>query len=132
MCRANEEMCRVNGEMCRADEETCRGDGIENSRGDGENGNAIGENGIALPYELLGKCKNLKKWESSKKMKSIVLELCTFMPLSLSDIAKIINRKPNSVRYLYVNPLIESGELFYTIPEMLNHPNQKYTAVKNK
>ena len=108
-----------------------RGDG-ENSRGEGENGNAIGENGIALPYELLGKCKNLKKWESSKKMKSIVLELCTFMPLSLSDIAKIINRKPNSVRYLYVNPLIESGELFYTIPEMLNHPNQKYTAVKNK
>ncbi len=65
-------------------------------------------------------------------MKSIVLELCTFMPLSLSDIAKIINRKPNSVRYLYVNPLIESGELFYTIPEMLNHPNQKYTAVKNR
>ena len=65
-------------------------------------------------------------------MKSIVLELCTFMPLSLSDIAKIINRKPNSVRYLYVNPLIESGELFYTIPEMLNHPDQKYTVIKNK
>lgn len=142
------------GEMCRADGEMCRGDGIENSiangensrdnniensrankensRGDRINGNAAEENGIVLPNELLERCKKLKKWESSKKMKGIVLELCTFMPLSLSDIAKIINRKPNSVRYLYVNPLIESGELFYTIPEMLNHPNQKYTAVKNK
>ena len=139
MCRANEEMFRADGEMCRADGEMCRGDGEnsraigENSRGDSiGNSRADGENNRAIPEELLEKCKNLKKWESSKKMKDIVLELCTFMPLSLNDIAKIINRKPNSVRYLYVNPLIESGELFYTIPEMLNHPNQKYTAVKNK
>lgn len=132
MCRANEEMCRADGEMCRADGENSRAIG-ENSRGDSiGNSRADGENNRAIPEELLEKCKNLKKWESSKKMKDIVLELCTFMPLSLSDIAKIINRRPNSVRYLYVNPLIESGELFYTIPEMLNHPNQKYTAVKNK
>ena len=137
MCRANEEMFRADGEMCRADGEMCRGDGEnsraigENSRGDSiGNSRADGENNRAIPEELLEKCKNLKKWESSKKMKDIVLELCTFMPLSLSDIAKIINRRPNSVRYLYVNPLIESGKLFHTIPEMLNHPDQKYTTVK--
>ena len=140
MCRASGEMCRADEEMCRANGEMCRADSIENSRANGENSRADsiensradGENNRAIPEELLEKCKNLKKWESSKKMKGIVLELCTFMPLSLNEIAKKINRQPNSVRYLYVNPLIESGELFYTIPEMLNHPNQKYTAVKNK
>ena len=114
----------------RGDEENSRGDegnsrgGFTNSRGNDE------DNSRAIPKEVLEKCKELKKWESSKKMKGIVLELCTFMPLSINDIAEIINRKPESVRYLYVNPLIESGKLFYTIPEMLSHPDQKYTTVK--
>ena len=152
MCRADGEISRANGENGRADGENSRGDGEnsradrengradrENSRADGEisrgdreNSRADRENGRALPEELLKKCKSLKKWESSEKMKGIVLELCAFMPLSLNDIAKIINRQSHSVRYLYVNPLIESGKLFYTIPEMLNHPNQKYTTKKKQ
>ena len=134
--RADEKMYGGDGEMYRADGENGRADGEisradrENGRADKENGRADKENGRALPKELLQKCKSLKKWESSEKMKGIVLELCAFMPLSLNDIAKIINRRSHSVRYLYINPLIESGELFYTIPEMLNHPNQKYTTKK--
>ena len=152
MYGADGEMCRADGEISRADGEISRADGEisranrengradrengradeEISRANRENGRADGENGRALPEELLKKCKNLKKWESSEKMKGIVLELCAFMPLSLNDIAKIINRRSNSVRYLYVNPLIESGKLFYTIPEMLNHPNQKYTTKKKQ
>ena len=123
------EMYRADGENGRADRENGRAD-KENGRADKENGRADKENGRALPKELLQKCKSLKKWESSEKMKGIVLELCAFMPLSLNDIAQIINRRSHSVRYLYINPLIESGELFYTIPEMLNHPNQKYTTKK--
>ena len=72
----------------------------------------------------------IKIYNRPKKMKSLVIELCSVMPLSISEIAQIINRKPESVRYLYVNPLIENKKLFYTIPEMLNHPDQKYTTVK--
>ena len=128
--RGDEENSRGDEENSRGDEENSRGDegnsrgGFTNSRGNDE------DNSRAIPKEVLEKCKELKKWESSKKMKGIVLELCTFMPLSINDIAEIINRKPESVRYLYVNPLIESGKLFYTIPEMLSHPDQKYTTVK--
>ena len=104
----------------------------ENSNAIQENSNAIQENSNALPADLLERCKNLKKWESSEKMKSLIVELCTFTPLSVNDIAIIINRKPSSVRYLYTNPLVEDGKLFYTIPEMVKHPDQKYTTVKNK
>ena len=129
--RADRENGRADRENGRADRENGRAD-RENGRADKENGRADKENGRALPKELLQKCKSLKKWESSEKMKGIVLELCAFMPLSLNDIAKIINRRSHSVRYLYINPLIESGELFYTIPEMLNHPNQKYTTKKKQ
>ena len=109
----------------------------ENSNATGDNHNAAGENNRgdrennrALPEELLEKCRSLKKWESSEKMQNLIIELCTFMPLSLADIVSLTNRKPFSVRHLYLIPLIKSGKLFYTIPEMLNHPDQKYTTVK--
>ena len=127
--RAGGENSRANQENSRADRENSRAD-RENSRAGGENSRADRENSRAIPETLIEKCKKLKKWESSKKMKSLVIELCEIMPLSISEIAEIINRKPESVRYLYVNPLIESGKLFHTIPEMLNHPDQKYTTVK--
>ena len=115
---------RANGENSNAIQ--------ENNNAIQENSNAIRENSNALPADLLERCKNLKKWESSEKMKSLIVELCTFTPLSVNDIAIIINRKPSSVRYLYTNPLVEDGKLFYTIPEMVKHPDQKYTTVKNK
>lgn len=60
------------------------------------------------------------------------MELCTSVPLSLGDIADIVKRKPASVRSLYVNPLIKSEKLFFTIPEMINHPDQKYATIENK
>ncbi len=136
--RTNGENHNAAGENNRGDRENNRGNrennraNGENSRANGENSRANGENSRAIPENLLEKCKKLKKWESSKKMKSLVIELCEIMPLSISEIAEIINRKPESVRYLYINPLIESGKLFHTIPEMLNHPDQKYTTVKKK
>ena len=132
------EMCRADGEICRGDEENGNaakenGNAIgENGNAIGENGNAAGENGIALPDELLERCRNLKKWESSKKMKDLIVELCTYEPLSINEIANILHRKPHSIRYLYVSSLIEDRRLFFTIPEMIKHPNQKYTAFKNK
>ena len=102
----------------------------ENNNAIGENNNADRENNNALPADLLEKCKNLKKWEPSEKMKNLIIELCAYTPLSINDIASIIKRKPFSVWYLYIKPLIESGKLFYTIPEMIKHPDQKYTTVK--
>ena len=113
----------------RAYEENHHASG-ENNRASGENNRANGENNRALPEELLEKCKNLKKWESSEKMKNLIVELCTFMPLSLADLVSLTNRKPFSVRHLYLIPLLKEKKLFYTIPEMLNHPDQKYTTVK--
>ena len=96
------------------------------------NGRTGGENNNGLPTDLLEKCKNLKRWEPSEKMKDLIVELCSFTPLSINEIASLIGRKPFSVWYKYTKPLIESGKLFYTIPEMIKHPDQKYTTVKNK
>ena len=127
-----------------------------NSIAAGDNSNAIGENSIGdslnsrgkaplnsrgkflnsrgqqLPKILEERVARIGKRAKPDEMKKLVIELCKLEPMSLLELANILKRKPSSLRYLYVNPLIESGELFYTIPEMLSHPDQKYTTVKNK
>lgn len=82
--------------------------------------------------EIEERIKQLGKRTNPKEMEKLIMDLCNWNPLSLKEIAKLINRKASSVRYLYLNKLITQGKLFYTIPEMLNHPNQKYTTKKKQ
>lgn len=113
----------------------------EKSKGDGENGNASGEmcraNGEMcraedLPKELKKRVGETGKRMVAKDMESLIIDLCTYKPLSLAEMASLLHRDMRALRYHYINTLIKQKRLFYTIPEMLNHPNQKYTAVKNK
>ena len=132
------EMCRANGENGRGDGLNSRGGGLNsrgdslNSRGDSLNsrGDSLNSRGDHLPLELKERIKQLGKRTNPKEMERLIIDLCNWNPLSLKEIAKLINRKTSSVRYLYLNKLIAQGKLFYTIPEMLNHPNQKYTTKK--
>ena len=145
--RADKEISRANGENGRANGEISRGDGLNsrggglkrrgdglNSRGGGLNSRGGGLNGRGddLPLELKERIKQLGKRTNPKEMEKLIIDLCNWNPLSLKEIAKLINRKTSSVRYLYLNKLINQGKLFYTIPEMLNHPNQKYTTKKKQ
>ena len=112
MCRVNGEMCRANGEMCRANGEMCRAE--------------------ILPLALMERIKKLGKRAASSEIKSLIIDLCSFNPFSLSQLAQLLNRNMRALRYHYINPLLKQGKLFYTIPEMLNHPNQKYTTKKKQ
>ena len=105
-----------------------RGKSPLNSRGK----SPLNSRGQQLPKILEKRVARIGKRAKPDEMKELVIELCRLEPMSLLELANILKRKPSSLRYLYVNPLIESGELFYTIPEMLSHPDQKYTTVKNK
>jgi ATP-dependent DNA helicase RecG len=60
----------------------------------------------------------------------IVVDLCKITPRSITEIAKIINRTDNYVKHDIVAPLREAGKLTYTIPDMINHPEQKYKVVE--
>jgi hypothetical protein len=45
------------------------------------------------------------------------------LPPALQErIKKLGKRATSSERYHYINQLLKQGKLFYTIPEMLNHP----------
>ena len=138
MCRANDEMCRANGEMYRADGEISRADGEisradgEISRGDGEISRGDGEISRAFPETVINRIRGIKKWAPADEMEKLILEMCEIKPLSLNELSELLSRRPTSIRYQYINPLLKQGKLFYTIPEMLNHPNQKYTTKKKQ
>ena len=112
MYRADGEMCRADGEMCRANGEMCRAD--------------------ILPLVLQERIKKIGKRAASSEIRSLIIELCTFAPFGIAGLAQLLNRDMKALRYHYINPLLKQGKLFYTIPEMLNHPNQKYTTKKKQ
>lgn len=106
-----------------------------NSRGGSLNSrvaDALNGRAIPLPKDLEEKLTKIGKRSKPEAMKELIIELCNLGPMSLQELANILKRKPSSLRYLYVNSLIGEHKLFHTIPEMLNHPDQKYTTVKNK
>ena len=126
--RAVGENSRAIGENIIGDSLNSRGKDSLNSRGKG----SLNSRAMPLPKDLEEKITRIGKRSKPEAMKELIIELCSCGPMSLLELANILKRKPSSLRYLYVNPLIESGELFYSIPEMLSHPDQKYTIVKNK
>ena len=105
MYRANGEMYRANGEMYRAEQ---------------------------IPEELLERINKIGKKLASNEMESLILDLCSFQAFSLMELSTILQRNIMFLRNHYLKPLIKQGKLFYTIPEMLNHPNQKYTTKKKQ
>ena len=112
MYGANGEMYRANGEMYRANDEMY---GAEQ-----------------IPEELLERINKIGKKHASNEMESLILDLCSFQPFSLMELATILQRNIVFLRNHYLKPLIKQSKLFYTIPEMLNHPNQKYTTKKKQ
>ena len=154
MCRADGEMCRANGEMCRADGEMCRANGEisraneEISRADGEISRADGEMCRAdgemyganeemygadeLPEALKEKTLKIGKRIPEEELKKLLIELCDLHPFSLHEISILLHRNMVFLRNHYINPLMAQGKLFYTIPEMIRHPNQKYTTKKKQ
>ena len=135
-----------------------------NSIAAGENSNAIGENSIGdslnsrgkaplnsrgeflnsrgqqLPKILEERVEKIGKRAKPDEMKKLVIELCSLKPMSLLELANILKRKTSSLRYLYVNPLIESArDAKPSRSEIYNRQKQvraiwnltKHTTVRN-
>lgn len=83
-----------------------------------------------FPKDLEERIAKIGRRSQPEEMKELIIELCSLEPMSLIELASVLKRRSSSLRYLYINSLIENHQLFYTIPEMRNHPNQKYTSKK--
>ena len=59
----------------------------------------------------------------------VILELCSEHYLTLRTLADLLNRKPDSIRNHYVNPMLDRSLLELRYPEQQNHPQQAYRTV---
>lgn len=82
-----------------------------------------------LSDELIEKIELLgKRTRNRELLLDVVVELCRITPRSIPELAGFIHRTNNYVKHDIVAPLREQGRLAYTIPDMINHPDQKYTV----
>ena len=131
--RAKDLNSRANGLNGRADEKMYGADG-EMCRADGEMYGAVDEmyGADELPEALKEKILKIGKRIPEEEMKKLLIELCDLHPFSLHEISILLHRNMVFLRNHYINPLMAQGKLFYTIPEMIRHPNQKYTTKKKQ
>ena len=81
-----------------------------------------------LPKGLQERVAKLGKWASREKVSQLLVDLCAFKPYSYEELALIIQRAAKPMKDKYIKPLRLANKLFYWIPEMINHPQQKYVA----
>jgi hypothetical protein len=81
-----------------------------------------------LPKGLQERVMELGKWASREKVSQLLVDLCAFKPYSYEELALIIQRAAKPMKDKYIKPLRLANKLFYWIPEMINHPQQKYIA----
>lgn len=81
-----------------------------------------------LPNELQEKVNNIGNRASRETVCQLLIDLCAFKPYSYEELASILQRSPKALKDKYLKPLRLANKLFYWIPEMINHPQQKYIA----
>ena len=81
-----------------------------------------------LPDELKSKIENVGKRILKEDLNQIIIALCSIRPYSIEELTVLLNRKPKSFKNFNIKALLESKRLFYWIPEMIRHPQQKYVA----
>lgn len=70
----------------------------------------------------------LSKRLSVEKAMLLIEQLCSWQPLSLAELAGILERTTTHLSQKYITPMVAEGRITYTIPEMPQHPNQKYKS----
>ena len=81
-----------------------------------------------LPNELQERVNNIGNRASRETVCQLLIDLCAFKPYSYEELASILQRSPKALKDKYLKPLRGANKLFYWIPEMINHPLQKYVA----
>lgn len=70
----------------------------------------------------------LNKHASYKEIEEALIKLCQNKWLTRNQIAKLIGRHPNGLRYRYLTPMVELGLLSLRYPESPTHVLQAYIS----
>ena len=65
-----------------------------------------------------------------EKVMEIIVSLCKWKELKSTELAEILGKSEKYVLRKFVGPLRIEGKIAYTIPDMVNHPEQAYKTPK--
>ncbi len=83
-----------------------------------------------MPLDMRTALENLGQRADPRRVMEVITDLCDWRELSSSELAKILIRNQTYIVDRYLNPLIHSGGLQYTIPDNPSDSNQAYRATK--
>jgi len=82
----------------------------------------------AIPVEIRERINNLGNRADKDLVKQIIIDLCKWKELRLVDVSSIMGKSDKYVLREFISPLRKAGKIQYTIPNMVNHPEQAYKA----
>ena len=86
--------------------------------------------GEDIPSELKQLIVSLgKRTNDKEKIANIILQLCSHKPMKSKEIAQILEKTEKYIFREFLKPLLDEKKLNYTIPDMINHPNQAYVTI---
>lgn len=83
---------------------------------------------LLLPDHIKKRIDEVGKRVPKDVLNKLVVDMCSIVPLSMDDLSVLLHRNSKSFKNKNIKVLLETKQLFYWIPEMINHPQQKYIA----
>ena len=83
---------------------------------------------LLLPDDIKNRIDEVGKRVPKDILNKLVVDMCSIVPLSMDDLSVLLHRNSKSFKNKNIKVLLENNQLFYWIPEMINHPQQKYIA----
>ena len=120
-------LCGHNGATSESNGATSESNGAISE----SNGATSESNGATLPEfstQIVQKLESLGKRTKKTELEGIIVEMCKMAPLSVEEIAEYTKRTVNHIRNKVLPGLLREKRIRFTIPDMINHPNQKYTV----
>jgi ATP-dependent DNA helicase RecG len=81
-----------------------------------------------LPPELATLLATLKVRASAQALRGAICRLCAWMPLSVEQLATLLEKDRHYLRNKHLIPMVRDGQLCFRYPESAKHPHQAYVA----
>ena len=81
-----------------------------------------------MPEDIKLALSKIGKRSAPALLEDIVVELCKIMPLNIEQLSELTQRTTSHIRNKVIPKLLKEKRIRFTIPEMINHPEQKYQA----
>lgn len=84
---------------------------------------------VTIPLELAARIPPAGSKPRRDVLRALIVDLCRWRASSARELAAILHgREQKPLVRDYLTPMVAEGLLAYTIPEMENHPDQRYTV----